>query len=148
MTSSQVVFCVSHTSVVSVPRTGKPNDINVADPTSASYPARKLTELGGEFPVWEADGKTIHWSLGASHFTYDVDKAQAFDDSVKQAKKDEARRISDSTERINADTTLRKAAEIAKKAADSVKKVTDSIAFAKDPSKKNAKKAPHERPAR
>jgi len=126
--------------LVSVPRTGKPNDINVADPTSASYPARKLTELGGEFPVWEADGKTIHWSLGASHFTYDVDKAQAFDDSVKQAKKDEAQRISDSTDRINADTSLRKAAEIAKKAADSVKKVTDSIAFAKDPSKKNAKK--------
>lgn len=126
--------------LVSVPRTGKPNDINVADPGSASYPARKLTELGGEFPVWQADGKTIHWSLGASHFTYDVDRAQAFDDSLKQAKKDEARRIADSTERIAADTSLRKAAEIAKKVADSVKKVTDSIAFAKDPSLKNKKK--------
>jgi Tol biopolymer transport system component len=126
--------------LVSMPKTGKPNAINVADPSSASYPARKLTDLGGEFPSWEADGKTVHWSLGNSHFSYDVDKAQAFDDSLKQAKKDEAQKVSDSTERVNADSTLKKAAEIAKKTADSLKKVTDSIALAKDPKKKDAKK--------
>jgi Tol biopolymer transport system component len=126
--------------LVSIPKTGKLNSINVGDPSSASYPARKLTELGGEFPSWEADGKTIHWSLGNAHFTYDVDKAQAFEDSVKQAKKDDARRIADSTERVNADSTLKKAAEAAKKVADSIKKVTDSIE-AKDPAKKDKKKA-------
>jgi Tol biopolymer transport system component len=126
--------------LVSVPKTGKTNVINVGDPASASYPARKLTELGGEFPSWEADGKSVHWSLGNSHFVYDVDRAQAFDDSLKQAKKDEARHIADSTERVNSDSTLKKAAEAAKKTADSVKKVTDSIAAAKDPTKKEAKK--------
>jgi len=60
------------------------------------FPARKLTGLGGEFPSWEADGKRVHWSLGNAHFVYDVDAAEAFDDSVKIVKKAEAKRLADS----------------------------------------------------
>jgi Tol biopolymer transport system component len=75
---------------VTIPKTGKVPSISVADPGSASFPARKLTDLGGEFPAWSSDGKKVHWSLGASHFIYDLDKAQAFEDSVKLAKKLEA----------------------------------------------------------
>lgn len=70
--------------VATIPQTGKVVNISVADAESAQFPARELTGLGGEFPCWAADGKTIHWSLGNAHFVYDVDAAQAFDDSVKK----------------------------------------------------------------
>jgi Tol biopolymer transport system component len=72
--------------VATIPQTGKVVNISVADAESAQFPARELTGLGGEFPCWSTDGKTIHWSLGNSHFVYDVDAAQAFDDSVKKAR--------------------------------------------------------------
>ncbi|MCU0447704.1 MAG: amidohydrolase family protein [Microscillaceae bacterium] len=75
---------------VTIPKTGKTPSISVADPGSSQFPARKLTELGGEFPAWSGDGKKVHWSLGASHFVYDLDKSQAFEDSTKLAKKLEA----------------------------------------------------------
>lgn len=119
--------------VITVPQAGKLVNISVADVDNADYPSRKLTEIGGEFPFWQNDGKTVHWSLGSTHFMYDVDRAQAFEDSVKEAKKAEARRIADSTERVNADSTL-------KKAADSLKKVQDSLKAKDTLSKKDTKK--------
>ncbi len=72
---------------VLLPRYGQKAEISVADASSASFPARKLTLMGGEFPSWSADSKFIHWSLGAAHFAFDLEKAQAFDDSVAAAKK-------------------------------------------------------------
>lgn len=74
---------------VTIPQTGKAVEISVADAKNAAFPSKLLTEVGGEFPSWEANGKTIHWSLGAAHFTYDVDASYAFDDSVALAKKAE-----------------------------------------------------------
>ncbi|HEY4289383.1 MAG TPA: amidohydrolase family protein [Puia sp.] len=79
-----------------IPRTGKTVTISLADAGSAQFPARKLTELGGEFPSWEADGKKVHWSLGNAHFVYDVDAAEAFDDSVRLARKALAKHLADS----------------------------------------------------
>ncbi|MDX2302452.1 MAG: amidohydrolase family protein [Microscillaceae bacterium] len=78
--------------VVDIPLAGKAPKISVADPSSAAFPARQLTELGGEFPTWSGDGSKVHWSLGSSHFVFDLDKAKAFDDSVKVAKKEEAKK--------------------------------------------------------
>ena len=72
---------------VTIPSTGKIVNISVADASSAEFPSKKLTEIGGEFPAWSADGEKIHWSLGAAHFIYDLTASQAFDDSVKAAKK-------------------------------------------------------------
>ncbi|OJJ23967.1 amidohydrolase [marine bacterium AO1-C] len=74
--------------VVDVPKAGVVPRISVARPQSSSFPSRKLTELGGEFPAWTADGKKVHWSLGSAHFVYDLDKAKAFDDSVKIARRE------------------------------------------------------------
>jgi Tol biopolymer transport system component/imidazolonepropionase-like amidohydrolase len=107
--------------MATIPETGKTVTISVADAGSAQFPARKLTELGGEFPCWEADGKKVHWSLGNAHFVYDVDAAQAFDDSMKVVKK------------MKADS-----AATAKK--DSTKK--DSVATAKKDSTAGPKKEP------
>jgi Tol biopolymer transport system component len=75
--------------VVTVPKTGNVTSISVANPQSAQFPSKKLTELGGEFPAWSADGQKVYWSLGSSHFVYDLDEAEAFADSVKAAKKAE-----------------------------------------------------------
>jgi Tol biopolymer transport system component len=82
--------------VATIPQTGKMVNISLADAGTAQFPARKMTELGGEFPCWESDGRKVHWSLGNAHFVYDVDAAEAFDDSLKTAKKADARRIADS----------------------------------------------------
>lgn len=68
-----------------VPMVGEAPTINVGNPSSAAFPARRLTKLGAEFPVWGADGRTVHWSLGNAHFVYNLDTADAFADSVEAA---------------------------------------------------------------
>jgi len=72
---------------VIIPRFGQTPEISVANPDKASFPADKLTEIGGEFPAWGGDSKKIHWSLGASHFVYDLEEAKVFKDSIASAKK-------------------------------------------------------------
>lgn len=126
--------------VITIPKTGKVNNISVANPSGAEFPARKLTTVGGEFPAWQSDGKTVHWSLGSTHFTYNVDKAQLFDDSVADANKAKERRIADSLARLAANPAL-------KKEADSLKVIADSIK-AKDTTVKKAspKEAPEFKP--
>jgi Tol biopolymer transport system component len=119
--------------IVTIPKTGKTDNISVADAGHAQFPARKLTEIGGEFPSWQMDGKTVHWSLGSTHFSFDVDKAEAFDDSVAEAKKAQQKRTEDSVARLNADSTL-------KKAADSLKKIQDSLKAKDTTAKKKEKK--------
>ncbi|MBI1780855.1 MAG: PD40 domain-containing protein [Sphingobacteriales bacterium] len=119
--------------IITVPQTGKLTNVSVADASGADYPSRKLTEIGGEFPFWQNDGKTVHWSLGSAHFSYDVDRAQFFEYSVADAKKAETKRIEDSTARVNADSVL-------KKTADSLKKVQDSIKAKDTTAKKDEKK--------
>jgi Tol biopolymer transport system component len=74
---------------VTLPKYGKTPTISVANPSSASFPAVKLTKLGGEFPAWSNNGNYVHWSLGASHFRYDLAAGEKFRDSVKAAAKAE-----------------------------------------------------------
>jgi Tol biopolymer transport system component len=63
---------------VTVPQVGaEAPTISVADPDAAAFPARQLTEMGGEFPVWSADGGAVHWSLGNAFFTYELAEADA-----------------------------------------------------------------------
>tara|TARA_R110000796_G_scaffold77585_2_gene173442 strand:+ start:12141 stop:15587 length:3447 start_codon:yes stop_codon:yes gene_type:complete len=73
--------------IVTVPKLGQTPTISVANPESAQFPATKLTEIGGEFAKWSADAKKVHWSLGSSHFIYDLEKGEAYADSVAAAKK-------------------------------------------------------------
>jgi Tol biopolymer transport system component len=63
--------------------------ISVADPGSASFPARQLTDIGAQFPTWGSSGREVHWALGNAHFIYDLDAAEAFADSVEAASGDE-----------------------------------------------------------
>lgn len=64
-----------HIYVLTVPRIGVTPTVSLADADNAVVPARRLTDIGGEFPTWEADGRAVHWSLGNAHFVYDLDAA-------------------------------------------------------------------------
>jgi imidazolonepropionase-like amidohydrolase/Tol biopolymer transport system component len=68
--------------LVIVPQVGDAATINLANPGTASVPARKLSDIGAQFPVWSADAKHIHWSIGHSHFVYTVDSAFATPDTT------------------------------------------------------------------
>jgi Tol biopolymer transport system component len=73
--------------VVTVPKTGsEAPKISVADAASAQFPARKLTKLGGEFPSWSANGKTVYYTLGNAFFTYNLDEAKAKEEELKKKK--------------------------------------------------------------
>ncbi len=62
----------------------------VTVPDSAAMPVRKLTDIGGEFAAWGADGRTVHWSIGNAFVTYRLDRARAVDDSLRRAGADSA----------------------------------------------------------
>ena len=74
---------------VIIPKIGTTPSISLSKAESAAFPASKLTIMGGEFPVWGSNSKKVHWSLGASHFVYDLEKGKAFADSLKLVKKKE-----------------------------------------------------------
>lgn len=72
--------------VVTVPVIGgEAPEITVGD--SPQFPARKLTDIGGQFPTWNADGTKVHYSIGNAHVVYDLTRAKAFDDSVAAARR-------------------------------------------------------------
>lgn len=72
---------------VVIPRFGQTAEISVANVEKAAFPAEQLTEIGGEFPAWGDDSKNVHWSLGSSHFVYNLAEAKVFNDSIEAAKK-------------------------------------------------------------
>lgn len=72
---------------VLIPKIGKTPSISLANAGRAAFPAKKLTIMGGEFPAWSSDSKKIHWSLGASHFVYDLDKSKAHAEKLTKEKK-------------------------------------------------------------
>lgn len=77
---------------VTIPKYGQTPKMSLAKADNAAFPAMKLTVMGGEFPAWSGDSKKIHWSLGASHFIYDLAAGKAYADSVATAKKEAAKK--------------------------------------------------------
>jgi Tol biopolymer transport system component len=108
--------------VVTIPEAGKVPTINVAEPSSSSFPSRQLTEIGGDFPAWEANGKNVHYSLGNGHWVFNTDRAKYVEDSVKEVKKLEAKKAADSVKTLLAKgpIAVNVADSLAKKAADSI----------------------------
>ncbi|MEZ4585129.1 MAG: amidohydrolase family protein [Gemmatimonadales bacterium] len=66
--------------------------INVRKPDSAGTRAMQLSDIGGEFPSWSADGRTVHWSIGNAFVSYDLTRGLAVDDSLRRAGADSATR--------------------------------------------------------
>jgi len=83
-----------HVYVVTVVRTGAAAPtVTLTRPDSAAVPIRKLTDIGGEFPTWSADGRTVHWSIGNAFVSYNLDRAELVDDSLRTARADSAARV-------------------------------------------------------
>lgn len=112
--------------VVTVPVTGgKVPSVSVASTASSQFPSKKLTEIGGQFPEWSHDSKKVHWSIGNGHFIFDLDKAEAFDDSVKTAKKleeEEAKKKAEEEKEEDSDEEKDADKEEAKEKSDDDKK--------------------------
>ncbi|MGH7448670.1 MAG: amidohydrolase family protein, partial [Longimicrobiales bacterium] len=70
---------------VMIPQIGGPTPVvSVGNIAGAPVPMRKLTDIGGEFPSWSADGERVHWAIGNALVTYDLSRALAVDDSVRE----------------------------------------------------------------
>jgi len=66
--------------------------INMSTPDSAGTRAIRLSDIGGEFPSWSADGRTVHWGIGNAFVSYDVARGLVVDDSLRRAGADSATR--------------------------------------------------------
>ena len=78
--------------MVTVPQVGgEAPVVSIQDPAKSTVPARRLTDVGGEFSTWGADGKTIHWALGSALFKYELDSGAAFDRAMDARKKELAK---------------------------------------------------------
>ena len=73
---------------ITIPPRGTQATVNIADPNTASFPARRLTDIGGQFPAWSSDGKRIHWSIGNAFVSFDTDSAAARDAAIAVARRD------------------------------------------------------------
>jgi hypothetical protein len=86
--------------------------ISVSDPSSASFPVKRLTRIGGDFIAWAPDAKSVTWSIGRSFFRYDpvvadsLEKIKATKDSIKadSAKADTSKAKPDSAAKATADS--------------------------------------------
>ena len=93
---------------VTVPKVGGP--VTTVGVAGGPVPVKKLTDIGGEFPSWGSDGRTVHWAIGNAFVSYSLDKAKATEDSTKAA------------DRVKADSTRRAGAR-----ADSLKALNTKI---------------------
>ena len=72
--------------VVTVPVVGgETPTVSVANVDNATFPSWKLTDIGGQFPTWGADGRTVWYSIGNAEFRWSLDELQAFEDSLEAA---------------------------------------------------------------
>jgi Tol biopolymer transport system component len=90
---------------IRIPEVGGPTPtISVANLQGGPVPVRRLTDIGGEFPAWSADGNTIHWSVGNAFVSYDLARVRFMEDSTKAAtrsKAEEALRVREMLEQLS-----------------------------------------------
>jgi Tol biopolymer transport system component len=71
---------------VMVPHLGGPTPtLSVANVAGGPVPMRKLTDVGGEFASWSADGTRVNWAIGNAFLTYDLSRVKFIEDSTKAA---------------------------------------------------------------
>ena len=99
--------------IVTIPYVGADGvKINVKDASKASFPARKLTKYGGQFPSWGSNGKVVYWSLGNTLFRYDIAQAEARDEEQKQAKEEKEKEENTAVALSNTDSDTTEEDEI------------------------------------
>ncbi|MBC7893926.1 MAG: PD40 domain-containing protein, partial [Cytophagaceae bacterium] len=73
--------------IVTVAQVGGTEPSVVVNAPESSFPVRKLTDIGGQFPTWSRDGRRLHWSIGNAHVVYDLAAGRQFDDSVRATRR-------------------------------------------------------------
>jgi Tol biopolymer transport system component len=74
----------NHVYTVTIPQVGATAPVvMVTSPDSAAMPVRRLSDIGGEFVTWGADGRTVHWSLGNAFVTYSLDAMDQAEAAVR-----------------------------------------------------------------
>ena len=53
--------------------------VNVSDPSSAAFPVKRLTMIGGDFIGWTSDARQAYWSIGRSFLKWDPVVADSLD---------------------------------------------------------------------
>jgi imidazolonepropionase-like amidohydrolase/Tol biopolymer transport system component len=61
-----------------------PPTIVLASLAASPVPVRKVTDVGGEFPAWAADGSALNWAMGNVLFTYDLAGVEAEEETVEE----------------------------------------------------------------
>ena len=75
--------------VITIPPVlGETPKISVSNPDNAAFPSMKLTELGGEFPLWTADATEVHFTLGNAYFRYNLAEAKTLKEALEKEKKE------------------------------------------------------------
>ena len=64
---------------------GQTPTVNVADPSSAAFPTKRLTMVGGDFVGWTPDGRQAYWSIGRSFLRWDPAVADSMDRMKQRA---------------------------------------------------------------
>jgi len=62
---------------------GQTPAVSISDPSSAAFPVKRLTMIGGEFTGWTSDGRQAYWSAGRSFLKWDPAVADSMD-KIKQ----------------------------------------------------------------
>ena len=58
--------------LVDVPPTGERLPTIFLPSSTTALPAKRLTTVGADFIEWGADGRTVHWAIGDSYWSYDL----------------------------------------------------------------------------
>ena len=58
---------------------GQTPTVNVSDPSSAAFPTKRLTMVGGDFIGWTPDGRQAYWAIGRSFLRWDPVMADSMD---------------------------------------------------------------------
>jgi len=81
----------SHIYAMEIPKVGGPTPtLSVANVQGSPVPMRQLTDIGGEFPTWSADGRSVHWAIGNAFVSYDLARVEAIEDSIRAEKREAA----------------------------------------------------------
>jgi hypothetical protein len=139
----------NHIYTVDIPEVGGPvPTVSVANPNGAPVLVRQLTDIGGEFPSWSADGNRVQWGIGNAVFTYDLARVEAIEDSTDAANRQtiaralrvralldslkSTRKMVDSLTKANAQVPDSLRARLNGLVADSVEAQADSMLLAAD----------------
>lgn len=63
--------------IIDVPPTGERLPNLFLPSASTTLPTRRLTSVGADFIAWGADGRSAHWALGDSYWSYDLVSGKA-----------------------------------------------------------------------